>query len=189
MLVTHSCPLDATLITVPRLSLSAHSCLYFATTCVSNYSCDLDFGSLLLIEYVAATAVGYSAENAIQRKDKRKLPIPVRTVYFTVSAQIDASFLFASFAAGDIAQRKCVAIIYPMLSINVHPPGQPYFMYTVKWAVMQYVVLRPIVSITGIVCQVYGVLCESVGFVIGAIHFANIYLEAIDFVSITCVLA
>ena len=62
-------------------------------------------------------------------------------------------------------------------------------MYTVKWAVMQYVVLRPMVSITGIVCQVYGVLCESAGFNIDAIHFANIYLEAIDFVSITCVLA
>ena len=46
-------------------------------------------------------------------------------------------------------------------------------MYTVKWAVMQYVVLRPIVSITGIVCQVYGVLCESVGFGINAIHFQS----------------
>ena len=113
----HSCPLDATLITAPRLSLSAHSCLYFATICVSNYSCDLDFGSLLLIEYVAATAVGHSAENAIQRKDKRKLPIPVRTVSFTVSAQIDVSFSFASFVAGDIAQQKYVATVYPMLSI------------------------------------------------------------------------
>jgi len=67
-------------------------------------------------------------------------------------------------------------------------PTKPYFMYTVKWAVMQYVVLRPMVSITGIVCQVYGVLCESAGFNIDAIHFANIYLEAIDFVSITLAL-
>jgi hypothetical protein len=66
---------------------------------------------------------------------------------------------------------------------------QPYFMYTVKWAVMQYVILRPAVSITGIICQAYGVLCETGGFGINAIHFANIYLEVIDFVSITCVFA
>jgi len=188
MSVTHSYPLDATLICAPRLSLSAHSCLCFAATCASNYSCDLNFGSLLLIEYVAATAVGHSAENAIQRKDKRSLPIPVRTVYFIISAQINTSFSFASFVAGDIAQQKYVPTIFPMLSINVRSRRQPYFMYTLKWAVMQYVVLRPIVSITGIVCQAYGVLCESVGFSLNAIYFANIYLQTIDFISITCVL-
>ena len=40
--------------------------------------------SLLLIEYVAATASGNDAENAIARKDKRPLPIPVR--HFRVTA-------------------------------------------------------------------------------------------------------
>ena len=34
--------------------------------------------SLLLIEYVAATAVEHDVDNAIQRKDKQSLPIPVR---------------------------------------------------------------------------------------------------------------
>lgn len=62
-------------------------------------------------------------------------------------------------------------------------------MYTVKWAVLQYVVLRPLVSITGIICQVFGVLCESAGFTLNAVHFANIYLEIIDFFSITYVSA
>ena len=66
---------------------------------------------------------------------------------------------------------------------------QPYFMYTVKWAVMQYVIIRPAVSLAGIICQSYGVLCGSIGFGAGAIHFANIYLQAIDFVSITWVFA
>ncbi|KAG6820129.1 hypothetical protein H0H93_005004 [Arthromyces matolae] len=33
---------------------------------------------LLLIEYVAATATDHKAENAIARKDKKSLPIPVR---------------------------------------------------------------------------------------------------------------
>lgn len=36
--------------------------------------------SLLLIEYVAATAAGNSAERALERKDKRPLPIPVELI-------------------------------------------------------------------------------------------------------------
>ena len=31
---------------------------------------------LLLVEYVADTAAGHKPENAIERKDKRPLPIP-----------------------------------------------------------------------------------------------------------------
>lgn len=39
---------------------------------------------LLLIEFVAATAVGHSVDNAMVRKDKHKMPIPVRKyVLFT----------------------------------------------------------------------------------------------------------
>jgi len=105
---------------------------------------------LLLIEYVAATAIGHKAENAIQRKNKRQLPIP-----------------FCCWR---------------------YRPTKPYFMYTVKRAVMQYVILRPAVSIAGIICQAFGVLCEAGGFGLNAIHFANIYLESIDFVSITVAL-
>jgi hypothetical protein len=150
----------------------------------------MNFGSLLLIEYVAATAVGHSAENAIQRKDKRNLPIPVRIVfYLRFSLKLMRHFRLLVLLLEISPNKSMLLLFIPILSINVRPLRQPYFMYTVKWAVMQYVVLRPMVSITGIVCQVYGVLCESAGFNIDAIHFANIYLEAIDFVSITCVLA
>lgn len=40
------------------------------------------------------------------------------------------------------------------------------------------------ISIAGIICEKLNVLCESQGF---DVHFANVYLEAIDFVSIRCV--
>jgi hypothetical protein len=46
---------------------------------------------------------------------------------------------------------------------------------------MQYVVIRPLISIIGIICQYYNVLCESEGY---NVHFAEVYLEAVDFVSI-----
>ncbi|KAG5715393.1 Transmembrane protein 184 like protein, partial [Termitomyces sp. T112] len=99
---------------------------------------------LLLIEYVAATASGHKAENAIARKDKHPLPLP-----------------FCCWR---------------------YRPTKPYFMFTVKWAVLQYVIFRPLISIIGIICQKYDVLCESAGF---SVHYANVYLEAVDFVSIT----
>ncbi|KAF8973229.1 DUF300-domain-containing protein [Flammula alnicola] len=64
-------------------------------------------------------------------------------------------------------------------------PTKPYFMYAVKWSVLQYVVVRPAVSLIGIICQALGILCESKGF---DAHYANVYLEAIDFVSISVAL-
>ncbi|KAF5345730.1 hypothetical protein D9757_013300 [Collybiopsis confluens] len=64
-------------------------------------------------------------------------------------------------------------------------PTKPYFMYTLKWSVLQYVIFRPAISITGIICERLNVLCESQGF---DVHFANVYLEAIDFVSISVAL-
>ncbi|TDL18236.1 DUF300-domain-containing protein [Rickenella mellea] len=102
---------------------------------------------LLLIEYVAATASGHKADNALARKDKRSLPIP-----------------FCCWR---------------------YRPTKAYFMYTVKWAVMQYVVVRPLVSAVAIVAEKYGVLCENGGY---NIHFAYAYLSAVDFVSITVAL-
>jgi len=64
-------------------------------------------------------------------------------------------------------------------------PTKAYFMYTLKWSVLQYVIIRPTLSIVGIICQAKGVLCES-----GPWSFktANAYIEVIDGVSITIAL-
>lgn len=102
---------------------------------------------LLIIEFVATTASGNSAENAIARKDKKKLPIP--------------------------------------LCCWRYRPTKAYFMYTIKWAVLQYVVIRPAVSIAGIITNALGLYCESGGY---SPHFAYAYLEAVDFISITIAL-
>ncbi|KAJ7287484.1 DUF300-domain-containing protein [Mycena rebaudengoi] len=64
-------------------------------------------------------------------------------------------------------------------------PTKVYFMYTLKWSVLQYVVIRPAVSIAGIVCQAFNVLCESEGF---SVKYAKVYLEAVDFASISIAL-
>ncbi|KAI6141602.1 DUF300-domain-containing protein [Pisolithus tinctorius] len=64
-------------------------------------------------------------------------------------------------------------------------PTKPYFMYTVKWSVLQYVIIRPACSIAGIICEAFNVLCESAGY---SIYYANVYLEVIDFISISVAL-
>lgn len=117
---------------------------YYSLVEVVYESITLSAFLLLLIEYVASTAHGHSAENALLRKEKTKLPFP---------------FGFWRYR-----------------------PTKAYFMYTLKWSVLQYVIVRPLASIAGIICEAYGVLCESAGF---DYHWANVYIEAIDFVSIT----
>ncbi|KZT32287.1 DUF300-domain-containing protein [Sistotremastrum suecicum HHB10207 ss-3] len=64
-------------------------------------------------------------------------------------------------------------------------PTKPYFMYTIKWAVLQYVIVRPLVSLAGIITNAEGLYCESGGY---NIHFAYAYLEGVDFISISITL-
>ncbi|KAF9493015.1 DUF300-domain-containing protein [Pleurotus eryngii] len=64
-------------------------------------------------------------------------------------------------------------------------PTKAYFMYTVKWSVLQYVIIRPACSIAGIICEKMGVLCEAKGF---DPRYARVYIEAINFVSISVAL-
>jgi len=102
---------------------------------------------MLLIEYVASTATGDSAEGALARKNKQPLPFP-----------------FCCWR---------------------YRPTKAYFMYTIKWSVMQYVLIRPAISIAGIICQYYDVLCASGSY---SIHYADVYLESVDFISISIAL-
>ncbi|GBE85962.1 predicted protein [Sparassis crispa] len=64
-------------------------------------------------------------------------------------------------------------------------PTKPYFMYTLKWSVLQYVIMRPLLSVIGIICQAAGVLCESGGW---SFTTANAYITVIDAISITITL-
>ncbi|KAJ7482543.1 DUF300-domain-containing protein [Mycena latifolia] len=120
---------------------------YYSLIYVAYEAVTISAFLLLIIEYVAATAAGHSAERALARKDKRPLPMP-----------------FCCWR---------------------YRPTKAYFMYTVKWSVLQYVLVRPAVSIVGIICERFGVLCESEGY---NPHFASVYLSAVDFVSITIAL-
>jgi len=64
-------------------------------------------------------------------------------------------------------------------------PTKPYFMHAVTWSVMQYVIVRPLVSVVAIIAQAKNVLCENGGF---NFHFVYSYVEIVDFISISVAL-
>ncbi|KAH9934604.1 organic solute transporter Ostalpha-domain-containing protein [Amylocystis lapponica] len=64
-------------------------------------------------------------------------------------------------------------------------PSKAYFMYTLKWSVLQYIIIRPLLSIAGIICQALGVLCESGSW---SFRTASAYISVIDGVSLTIAL-
>ncbi|KAH7100351.1 DUF300-domain-containing protein [Auriculariales sp. MPI-PUGE-AT-0066] len=86
-------------------------------------------------------------------------------------------------AEGALVRKEKTSLPLPFCCWR-YRPTKAYFMHTVKWSVMQYVVIRPAVSIAGIVCEAFGVLCdESYSY-----RFASVYLMAIDFASISIAL-
>jgi len=85
---------------------------------------------------------------------------------------------------GALARKGKQTLPFPFCCWRFHP-DKAYFMYAVKWSVMQYVLIRPVISIAGIICQHYNVLCASGPY---SVHFAEVYLDALDFISISIAL-
>jgi len=120
---------------------------YFSLVQIAYEAVTLGAFLLLIVEYAAATAEKHSTDMALQRKNKRPLPIP-----------------FCCFR---------------------YRPTKSYFMYTVKWSVLQYMIVRIAASIAGVICERFDLLCEADGF---SFRSADIYLAVITFVSITIAL-
>ncbi|KIY64014.1 DUF300-domain-containing protein [Cylindrobasidium torrendii FP15055 ss-10] len=59
-------------------------------------------------------------------------------------------------------------------------PSKAYVMPAIRWAVLQYIIIRPILSIIGAICESKNVYCEEEGF---DFHYANAYLELANIVS------
>ncbi|KZT60566.1 DUF300-domain-containing protein [Calocera cornea HHB12733] len=63
-------------------------------------------------------------------------------------------------------------------------PTKPYFMYTLKYSVLQYCFVRPALTVVGIIAEKKGRLCSGSW----SPAFASVYIDAIDFASITIAL-
>lgn len=128
---------------------------------------------------------------------------------FTIAAFM--ILMLAMIANSPAEQREVLNLkekrkfVFPCCCIR-YRPSKPYFYFTVKWSVMQvsfsleqstfsiqtwrlsfplkFVIVKPLISIASVVTEVLGVFCGGSQ----SPYFANIYLEAIDFFSVSIAL-
>ncbi|GAA6002268.1 hypothetical protein JCM10207_003155 [Rhodosporidiobolus poonsookiae] len=117
--------------------------------------------------------------------------------YYSVSVVIYESIVLAAFLmlllqyVGEstdaqkavLKDKEKQKIPFPFWCIR-YRPSKPYFLHALKWSVLQYSLLRPLISIAEIICQAYDVLCPTAY----SVYFAEVYLDSIDFVSISVAL-
>ncbi|GAA5866113.1 hypothetical protein JCM1840_005074 [Sporobolomyces johnsonii] len=117
--------------------------------------------------------------------------------YYSVSVVVYESLVLAAFLMlllqyiGDssdeqkaiLRQKEKRKIPIPFCCIR-YRPSKPYFLHALKWSVLQYSLLRPLISIAEIICEAYGVLCPTQY----SVYYAEVYLDSIDFVSISVAL-
>ncbi|CAD6937004.1 unnamed protein product [Tilletia controversa] len=63
-------------------------------------------------------------------------------------------------------------------------PSKAYFLVLLKWSVLQYVLIRPLLSIAGVILQYFDLLCTQTY----SYKYGEVYLAAVDFVSISIAL-
>ncbi|KAE8270922.1 hypothetical protein A4X09_0g1424 [Tilletia walkeri] len=63
-------------------------------------------------------------------------------------------------------------------------PSKAYFLVLLKWSVLQYVLIRPLLSVAGVILQYYDLLCTQTY----SYKYGEVYLAAVDFVSISIAL-
>ncbi|KAH8823599.1 organic solute transporter Ostalpha-domain-containing protein [Flagelloscypha sp. PMI_526] len=107
----------------------------------------------------------------------------VKVVYEAVALSAFMLLLLEYAAAftpsGNVQQivaRKDKGKLPPPWCCFRYRPTKAYFLHTIKWLVLQYVIIRPLVTIIAIICEAQGVLCESAGF---NLRYASVYLSFI----------
>ncbi|GAA5948722.1 hypothetical protein JCM21900_005273 [Sporobolomyces salmonicolor] len=117
--------------------------------------------------------------------------------YYSVSVVVYESLVLAAFLMlllqyiGDssdeqkalLMQKEKRKIPIPFCCIRFRP-SKPYFLHALKWSVLQYSLIRPLISIAEIICEAYGVLCPTQY----SVYYAEVYLDSLDFVSISVAL-
>lgn len=96
---------------------------------------------MLLMELVSMGTIDLQIKSVLAEKDKMKFP------YVSLLFSPFFSFSFANF-------RNCR---FPFGFWRFRA-SKPYFWHALSFSVMQYVVLRPLISIIGIICEYYDVV-------------------------------
>lgn len=112
----------------------------------------------------------------------------VRDTYeaFTIAAFLFLLLLFLSdspLEQVELLKKEKRRMVFPLSCLHFRP-SKPKFIFLVKWSVLQFVILKPLISLSSIITQALGVFCGTSQ----SPRFANVWLEVIDFVSVTIAL-
>jgi len=80
-------------------------------------------------------------------------------------------------------QKEKSPLVFPFCCFR-YRPSKPYFLIATKWSVLQYVILRPMISATALITDTQKVFCASSY----SPHFANLWLTITIFISTTIAL-
>ncbi|PLW35711.1 hypothetical protein PCASD_13131 [Puccinia coronata f. sp. avenae] len=80
-------------------------------------------------------------------------------------------------------QKEKSPLVFPFCCFR-YRPSKPYFLIATKWSVLQYVILRPVISGTALITDTQKVFCASSY----SPHFANLWLTVTIFISTTIAL-
>ncbi|KAI7933703.1 hypothetical protein MJO28_006758 [Puccinia striiformis f. sp. tritici] len=118
-------------------------------------------------------------------------------VYFAIIRDTYEAFVLASFlilcllyvGRSPLEQKEVMkqkeksSLVFPFCCFR-YRPSKPYFLVATKWSVLQYVILRPLISATALITDTQKVFCASSY----SPHFANLWLTILIFISATLAL-
>ncbi|ORY79345.1 organic solute transporter Ostalpha-domain-containing protein [Leucosporidium creatinivorum] len=82
-----------------------------------------------------------------------------------------------------LMEKEKRSIPFPFCCIRFRP-SKPYFTHALKWSVLQYSLLRPLISLAGVITNALDLYCPT-GY---SVYFSAVYLDSLDFVSISVAL-
>ncbi|EFP89564.1 uncharacterized protein PGTG_15713 [Puccinia graminis f. sp. tritici CRL 75-36-700-3] len=118
-------------------------------------------------------------------------------VYFAIIRDTYEAFVLASFLIlcllyvgrspleqqEVMKQKEKTPLVFPFCCFR-YRPSKPYFLVATKWSVLQYVILRPMISATALITDTQKAFCASSY----SPHFANLWLTILIFISATLAL-
>ena len=79
-----------------------------------------------------------------------------------------------------LVNTKKQSLMMPLCFLRYNPTKQ-HWLFWIKWGILQYVVLKPIMTVIAVALQYHGVLCET-SF---SPAFGNFWLQVVNFISVS----
>ncbi|ORY62878.1 organic solute transporter Ostalpha-domain-containing protein [Leucosporidium creatinivorum] len=113
----------------------------------------------------------------------------IRDAYEGLAIAAFLVLILLYLSTSPVEQREVIAtkekrkLVFPFCCWRFRP-SKPKFLVNVKWSVLQYALLKPLISLAAVACEALGVYCGTSW----SFRFASVYLFIIDFISLSVAL-